>query len=256
MQTLREKLGAGRTIVGAMMTWLTEEALLPVLQKAGYDFVIIDCEHGAYSFEQLANLCRLGRAIGFPVMVRCHRSFETIRRHMDQGPVGLLSPVFEKPEDLNILRDAMFLPPVGRRGPGAAGRECVQAMNRSDWAAFERELIILPQIESRAGIEALPKLLEPDWVTGAFMGPYDLMMDLGLTTAEAAKPGSALHAAVHRVIAICREAGKPAGMHTLDGDEAAYWIKAGCRIIICAQVINMVALQAKKNMETIRAVTG
>ena len=153
----------------------------------------------------------------------------------------------ERPEQLKALRDACFLPPPGRRGPGGPGNEHVPDFSRQSWQALESSLVLLPQIKTRLAMDNLDLFAE-EWLTGAMVGPYDLMMDLGLPMADYTKPGSEHARAVLQIISGLAERGKPCAMVVGDGEEARRWIDAGCRIVVCGELSDMVRRQALLNL--------
>jgi len=125
-------------------------------------------------------------------------------------------PVVESAEAFRGFARHCFYPPDGRRGV-ALGR-----FNK--WgAAFESYMrdfrpILVPQIETRAGIAAADSIAALAEVDALFFGPYDLSADLGapgdFTTA-------AFAAALDSVKAACAKHGKPAGGHQIAPDLAA-----------------------------------
>ena len=248
---VRAKLAAGDTVVGALATDTCDEPLLLILREAGYDFLMLDCEHGAFGWERVANLCRIGRLIELPIVVRCMATYEIIRRHLDMGAAGIITPMTERPEQLSALRDACFLPPQGRRGPGGPGNEHVPDFSRQSWQATESSLVLLPQIETRRAMDNLDLFAE-EWLTGAMLGPYDLMMDLGLPFEDYGRPGSEHERAILRIVSGLAERGKPCAMVVGDGEDARRWIDAGCRIVVCGELGDMVRRQATANLEQIR----
>jgi 2-keto-3-deoxy-L-rhamnonate aldolase RhmA len=250
--SIQNKLQASAPVVGALATNMCDETLLPVLLDSGYDFLMLDCEHGSFGWERVEHLCRIGRLIGLPIVVRCMTSYETIRRHVDMGATGIITPMNDTPEHLAALRDACFLPPLGRRGPGGPGNEHLADYSLESWRELESELVLLPQVETRRGMQNLDLFAE-DWITGVMIGPYDLMMDLGLPFSEYAAPGSAHEAALFEIIRGLADRGKPCAMVVADGESARRWLDAGCQIVVCGELSNMVGQQARHNLAAINA---
>ena len=73
---------------------------------------------------------------------------------------GIITPMTERPEQLKALRDACFLPPPGRRGPGGPGNEHVPDFSRQSWQALESSLVLLPQIKTRLAVDNLDLFAE------------------------------------------------------------------------------------------------
>lgn len=67
---LKDKVAAGEITTGALATDHLWPKLVEYLQRAGFDYLIIDREHGAHGDELVASVCALGRMIDFPVLLR------------------------------------------------------------------------------------------------------------------------------------------------------------------------------------------
>ncbi|MDF1860176.1 MAG: aldolase/citrate lyase family protein [Verrucomicrobiales bacterium] len=178
---LREKLTTDKPVVGIMATDLLSPVLVEIAQRSGLEYLIVDREHGCFSDEAVAHVCQTGRLADFPVLVRTV-STETsiIRRIVDLGPCGILLPNVETTAELDEARDALFMPPRGRRRPGGAGNFWMIDFHYETWRDdFEDSFIVIPQIESQAGIANVDAIASHPLVTALGVGPYDLSADLG-----------------------------------------------------------------------------
>ena len=90
--------------------------------------------------------------VDFPVIVRpVDCAYATIRQAIDRGPCGFLLPGIESAEEMDRVRDAVYMPPRGRRRPGGPGNAWVSSFHYDRWKEeVEDEFIVLPQIETRA----------------------------------------------------------------------------------------------------------
>ncbi len=156
--------------------------LVEYLQVAGFDYLIIDREHGAHGDELVASVCALGRMTDFPVLLRppdC--GYTTIRQSIDRGPCGFLLPSVESTADLDQVRDSIYMPPRGRRRPGGAGNYWVPDFNYETFKKeVEDDFIVLPQIETRLGLSCVDEIAAHEITTAIAIGPYDLSMELGV----------------------------------------------------------------------------
>ena len=178
---LREKLASGMRVVGIMASDLASPVLVEVAKKAGLDYIIVDREHGAFSDEMVAEVCRVGRLADFAVLVRtisCEPSI--VRRTIDLGPCGILVPNVETTEQLDTVANAIYMPPEGSRRPGGPGNYWMKDFHRETWRDdLEDHFIVIPQIESLAGVENATALASHPAVTALGVGPYDLSADIG-----------------------------------------------------------------------------
>src|SRR5688572_31103554 len=145
--------GPGHTL-GVLATDHAWAELPAVLQSAGLDYLIVDMEHGAYADDTVAHICTSGRQVGFPVLIRTvSTDYPIVRRAVDLGPCGLMFPCVESPAQLDAVRDAVWMPPRGRRRPGGHGNRWVSDYHYETWReSFEDDFIVLPQIESKRGL--------------------------------------------------------------------------------------------------------
>lgn len=178
---LKEKLASNEPVVGLMATDHAWPHLVEICQKGGLDYLVIDCEHGDFSDELVSSICQVGRLANFPVLVRAISCEESVvRRKLDLGPCGILLPNVESTDELDQVQRAAWMPPRGRRRPGGKGNYWMKDFNYDTWKSeFEDHFIVIPQIESQAGVDAAPALAAHPLVTALGLGPYDLSADLG-----------------------------------------------------------------------------
>lgn len=203
---LKEKINRHQPAFGAMATFHFWTGLVEIAMNAGLDYLIIDLEHLSHPAEMVADACAIGRREGFPILVRpASADFTTVRLAMDLGPSGLLIPYVQSVAMMDEIRDAVFMKPRGRRRPGGPGNLWVRDYNYETWKRdFEDDLIILPQIESRIGLENVDAIARHPLTTAIAIGPYDLSADLGVCW----QPDSPeLISAINRI----RQAGTDAG---------------------------------------------
>ena len=203
---LRRRLEAGEITTGVLATDLLWPQLVEYLRRAGIDYLIADQEHGVHADELVAQVCALGRQLDFAVLIRpIDTEYATIRQAIDRGPCGLLLPTVESAQDLDRVRDSIHLPPRGRRRPGGPGNYWVPNFQRETWATeVEADFIVLPQIESQAGLDHVDEIAAHEITTAIAIGPYDLSVELGVA-AQMDHP--TLQAAVEQI----RQAGARAG---------------------------------------------
>ncbi len=178
---LKEKLAADQVVVGVMATDHVWPLLVELCQKGGLDYLILDREHGCHTDETVAHVCQVARLAEFPVLMRTASCDITeIRRAIDLGPCGLLLPSVESPDQLDAVRNAIQMPPRGKRRPGGMGNYWMKDFSYSTWRdEFEEHFIVIPQIETRVGVEQSAAIAAHPLVTSLGVGPYDLSADLG-----------------------------------------------------------------------------
>ena len=178
---LQEKLTAGETVVGLMATDHVWPQLVEICQRAGLDYLVIDREHGPHSDQLVAHVCQVARLAEFPVLMRTVSSETSqVRRAIDLGPCGIVLPAVETTQQLDAAQDALWMPPRGRRRPGGMGNYWMRDFHYETWRdEFEAHLIVIPQIETRRGVDNAAAIARHPLTTAPGLGPYDLAADLG-----------------------------------------------------------------------------
>jgi 2-keto-3-deoxy-L-rhamnonate aldolase RhmA len=208
---LREKINQpGRLTLGVIVTFHLWHELLEICRNGGFDFIIIDQEHVAFDEELVASICSTARMIDFPVLIRPPETeYSYIRRALDKGACGLMLPQVSSTNDMEVVRQAVHMPPRGKRRVGGPGNRWVKDYNYPTWRdSVEQDLIVLPQIESAAGVANAEAIARHEVTTSLAIGPYDLSTDLGVCW----QPDSPKLTGALETI---RQAGRRAGKNTM-----------------------------------------
>jgi 2-keto-3-deoxy-L-rhamnonate aldolase RhmA len=241
---LKKRVRDGQLTYGPMLTYDFWPGHLEVFKAEGMHYAVLDLEHGAASLKEVEELCRTARLLHFPLIVRPEGSiFHLVRKYLDMGASGFLLPWTETMSQLETARDAIFTPPRGRRGPGGPSTLWNKSFHREGWDEVESSLFIMPQIESPAGVKAVPQLASPDWVDATMLGPYDLALNMD----RCWKPEDPdLVNAIESIHRDSAQQGKACGMVANSPEQARFWIERGFRFFIYSEIRHMVAAQARE----------
>jgi len=101
-------------------------------------------------------------------------------------------------------------------------------MDKNDYFSEANESIIVIQLEGKAALDNLDKILEVKGFDIVFVGPYDLSQSLGV-------PGEIEHPVVIRtirdIVSACLAKGISVGTFTDTPEQAAMWMEQGIRYI-------------------------
>jgi 2-keto-3-deoxy-L-rhamnonate aldolase RhmA len=188
---------AGRR--GLWLTFLSPFGLEVALSADGAEWIGIDVQHGDLELTDVAPLARVSQV---PVLVRLASHDEAqLGRALDAGVDGVIVPAVESAAQAGELAQAARFPPRGRRSQGPARA----------WLLGPRDQpLLLPMIETRAGLDHLDGILGVDGVDGVFIGPYDLALSLGQESVLESGVVSAITSVIERT----RERGRIAGIFT------------------------------------------
>jgi 2-keto-3-deoxy-L-rhamnonate aldolase RhmA len=224
--------------LGSFMTFDFWPGYLQILKVAGMDFVVLDMEHGSCSLREAEELCRTARLLELPLVLRPEAAqYHVIRKYLDMGPAGLMIPWVETQDQVDAVRDALFVPPRGRRGPGGPAIFANRTLDRKGWEEIETSFFVMMQVETPAGIANLASIAAPEWVDAIMPGPYDLSLNLGPC-------GELDHPQVAQALQQIRNgsqcAGKPCGMVVGTAEQARNWIGRGIHFLIVSEPVMMV----------------
>ena len=152
--SLRARAEAGEHLIGVLLRMPGEE-LVEMAAVAGFDFVLVDCEHGPADIVALRQHMAVAAVHGVPVVVRVGESDAgMILRALDQGAQGILAPHIDSAPDARALVSAAHYPPIGTRGFATYSRAGrfgqTDAAAHRDW--FLANTLVLGMIESPAGV--------------------------------------------------------------------------------------------------------
>src|SRR4051812_10843440 len=155
--------------------------LIEIIGLAGYDFVMLDGEHGA-AFSQLPELLRACDVAGLTSIVRVpSHDRSVLLPPLELGAGGLQVPFVNTPAEARALvREAKF-PPLGERGFSKVTRAARYGFvdGQQYRRHANRETLLILQIESRGAAENAAEIAAVPGVDMIFIGPADLAQSLG-----------------------------------------------------------------------------
>jgi 4-hydroxy-2-oxoheptanedioate aldolase len=176
-------LQENRTAIGTWVQMATPE-IVEVVGYQGYDFVIIDMEHGQFGFESVPNMIRAAEATDVTPIIRVPQNEESIiLKVLDAGAMGVLVPgVMTKEQAEKAVKAAKYGPEFGIRGACPWTR--ATQYNVKDWVEHvqwsNEETMAWLLIEGKQGVENFDEILSVPYIDALVMGPFDLSQSLGI----------------------------------------------------------------------------
>ena len=226
---LKKDLKDGEVRIGTFVT-INSPEIIEMVAIAGFDFVVIDTEHGFGSVERTVDLIRAAEARGITPIVRVTENSRTlILRNLDVGAHGIIVPQVNSLKDAKDLMDYSKYNPKGNRGvaycrAGDYGKvELMEYFHREN-----EETLIVPQCETVEGLKDVESIAKLDGVDVVFFGPFDMSQSMGLIGKVKSKE---VEAAADKVLEECRSNGKEAGIFVPNAEEAKKRIEQGFKFI-------------------------
>jgi 4-hydroxy-2-oxoheptanedioate aldolase len=211
----KRALYAGQSQIGLWCT-LSSHYSLEVVAGAGFDWLLLDCEHSPNDLESL--LTQLQAAAPYPStpVVRVPwNDTVTIKRVLDIGAQSILVPYVQNVDEARAAVAAVRYPPAGVRGVAGVTRATRFGRIKDYAKRAHEETCLLVQLETEGALRHIEAIAAIDGIDGLFIGPADLHASMGYT-GEVANPKvfPLIEDAIRRI----RATGKAPGI--LVGDEA------------------------------------
>jgi 4-hydroxy-2-oxoheptanedioate aldolase len=218
---MKEKLRAGQPVFGVSVM-IPSPQIVEMIAAAGFDWVLLDCEHGTLTLESVELMAMAAEAGGITAIARpVSRSPEHILQVLDRGVMGVQVPHVNSAHDAREVIAAVKYHPLGRRSLAAGTRAAVYdahgALSEYVKAANDATLIAV-QLEEREAIENIDELLAVDNIDVFFIGPSDLSQSMGHPGNPKAPPvAQAIDSSFRKMLAAGRTPGTPATAENLPG---------------------------------------
>ena len=179
--------------------------------QLGFDWLLIDLEHGACTEETLPSLLLAVEGTACAPIVRVvSNNQDSIKRALDFGAVGVMVPYVSTAEQAKAAVSFTRYPPAGCRGVASSTIATGFGMRTDEYhQSAATDVLTIVQIETREGVENADSIAAVDGVDVLFVGPLDLSFNLGCPK-QYDDPN--LHAAFDQVIQACVDHNKAAGI--------------------------------------------
>lgn len=225
----KNKLKEGNPVFGPFMK-STDPAFVEVAGHSGFDFVILDMEHGPVGFSELQNLIRAALLTNVIPIVRTADTTEvSISKPLDLGALGVQIPQVSSSTMAKACIKAARFFPEGERGVCRFVRAAnYSSMPREVYFKNANDILIIIQLEGKEAILDIDNILKVEGIDIIFIGPYDLSQSLGV-------PGQITHPlvieAMNDIVKRARALGIVVGTFTDTPQMAEMWRKAGVQYI-------------------------
>ncbi|KAI5833144.1 Phosphoenolpyruvate/pyruvate domain-containing protein [Schizophyllum commune Tattone D] len=229
-RTLAEASNPRRPVIGSWMQ-LPGASLARMIAQMGYDFIVVDCEHGNIADSEMHAVVGAIAAEGVSPVVRIPSAVDwLVKRALDTGAHAILCPMMSTSEEARkLVQYAKFPVPKDWRTPGTvsgirgAGSPFAPAVFHQGMGEYiataNRNTLIAVQIESVEGLENCEKIAKVDGIDMLFVGPNDLCSSMGYPALKHANIPE-VQDAIKRILAAAKTAGKYAGMFCVNAEQA------------------------------------
>ncbi len=210
-----DRVRGGETVYGGWLA-IASPVSARAIAASGLDYVVIDLQHGQATEHDLPAMTTAIRLAGAAPIARVrHAHMADIGRALDLGCEGVIVPNVESAEQAREVAGACRFPPDGYRSAGGV-------------LAPTGQPLCIVMVESEHAMAQLQATLRQPGVDGIYVGPRDLSYSLGCPL-DPHDP--VLRPALEKIWTACASAGKPVGVHAMDGETARLYKDNGCRLV-------------------------
>ncbi len=233
--------------IGTMLSEIAFTNFPIFIKNSGLDFFILDNEHGAFDYSDIASLSTKSHLVDSKMIVRLSDNTRmNITKFCDMGVTGFLLPMTNTADDIKKVVEYAMYSPTGKRGisltrahtlynpPKLAEYMCSANMNMSIYA----------QIETMAGVNNVDDILDVEGVSGIIIGPNDLSCDMDCIGRK-----EPVKECIRRLAEACKSKNKSCGIITTDKELIKFAIEAGVTMISYGSELNMIADSCKRIKE-------
>jgi 4-hydroxy-2-oxoheptanedioate aldolase len=247
--TMKEKLLSGQPAFGVSVM-IPSPQVVEMVGRLGFDWVLIDCEHGTITLESLELMIMAAEANGITPIVRPEtKDPDVILRVMDRGAMGVQVPHVNTAADARRVVESVKYHPLGNRGLAAGTRpsnygfglpltDYVQEANRAT--------LVCVQLEEVAALRNIDEIVQVEGVDVFFIGPSDLSQSMGYPgQTDAPEVRAAIDHAFATIVAAGRVPGSTGSTQAI-----ASYLSKGCLYVYT----HLPKLLASGSAEFMRAV--
>jgi 4-hydroxy-2-oxoheptanedioate aldolase len=211
---------------GIIAPW-PDPHVIEIAGTFGFDFALIDAEHGALDVRTCADLVRAAEGVGISPIVRvAYGDNRGAYTHLDAGAHGLMFPHIASADAARAAASACLFGPEGTRAaiPSSRAARYGSLYPADEYYARANESVwIMPLIEEVEGVRDLKEILSVPRIRAFFIGPADLALSAGR------KSVSAL---IDEAIATGLRLNKIVGVFAGTAAEAAAYVDKGVRMTL------------------------
>ena len=249
---LKARMRAGSVMVGCWIH-LFDKLASEIVGQAGYDFAMIDLEHGP---GEVMDAISVMQALGAdcPALVRVPGNDPLwIKRILDAGAEGVMIPSVNSREEAEAAATACHYAPRGMRGMAAViARAATYGVDWQDYVRrIEEEVLVICQIETREAVANVAEIAAVGDVDLLFVGPFDLSGSMG-HLGEPDHPE--VRAAIGQVEDAAKAAGKLLGGIATPGRAAEELAAAGYDLILQDSDLSLLRESARASAAHLRKI--
>ncbi len=228
--------------------------VVEILARSGWDFIVVDGEHGPMIGPTLSNQVRAAEASSIPAIMRVDGPESSlITMATDAGAKGISVPLIETAKAAHKAVSSVRTHPIGSRGSCPFARAA--GFGAIPWSEFKRtideDLLLVLQVEGPKAVENIEEIVSVEGIDVIVVGRFDLALSLGLD-------GKMDHPKVwkiaERISSLCTKRSLIAGLNVYDAQESRRAIDMGVRFLLYHNDGNLFYRASKETREKLPSI--
>jgi 4-hydroxy-2-oxoheptanedioate aldolase len=236
---LKHRLRSGETTFGAWLS-IASPVIAEIMAGTGYDWVLIDTEHGVFNIESLQTaLMAFNGCATVPIVRVAWNDAVRIKQVLDLGADGIIAPMVQTAREAQQAVAACRYPPAGIRGFGPKRASNYGRATDTYVAQAKDGVIVVIQIEHIEAVAQIDEILEVPGLDVICLGPTDLSASAGVLR----QFGHPLVVnALEVVVAKARARNLPTCLGVVAGEtETKSWLAKGVNFVLTAEDTSIMA---------------
>jgi 4-hydroxy-2-oxoheptanedioate aldolase len=222
-----------------------------VMAHQGFDSITVDMQHGIVDYQAATTmLAAISTTNVVPLSRVPWNDSAWIGKIMDAGVYGVICPMINTPEDAEQFVQYCKYPPRGIRSFGPA--RAVLYGGADYWQHADRELLVIPMIETAQALKNLDAILSVPGVEAIYVGPADLSLSLGCKPPRLDQTDAPVVEAQKMIVKACKNHGVAAGIHCATAAYASKMINDGYQLVTLASDSRLLAAKAAEEINNVR----
>jgi 2-keto-3-deoxy-L-rhamnonate aldolase RhmA len=251
---LKKRLKAGETTFGAWLT-VANPMIAELMAGVGFDWVLIDTEHGGISNEGLQTcLIAFNGSPTVPMVRVPWNDAVMIKQTLDMGADGILVPMVNSTAEARAAVSACKYPPEGTRGFGPRRASDYGRKTNEYVAQANDSVIVILQFEHVDAVAQIDSILAVPGIDVVCLGPTDMSGSAGVLR-------QFNHPTVVKGMTSVINAAKARGLAasigiTFADEEMRKWHSQGANFVFCGDDVSLLAASAGKALANMRQLTS
>jgi 4-hydroxy-2-oxoheptanedioate aldolase len=226
----KAKLKAGQPAFGVIST-SDDPQLAELFGIAGFDFYMLDAEHGLIDPVQTVNVIRACESTNMTPMIRIgQKDPKLVLQYLDAGMLGIMMPGLESVDEVKMLVESVKYTPLGKRGLGFS--RAARHMPSPEYITFSNEqTMVIIQFEDANLLRIFPELCAVEGLDACVVGPRDLSNNMGFPDGP---NHPEVQSVINQAIEIMKDKSLIAGITAGTRTDAENQVRRGATMILAA----------------------